>query len=132
MCRKGLLEDPLHSKGSPLAKCHATQGHDPTLDGPCPSSDPDKLCGPRPGLFSLYISASSPAKQEVPRFPRSGISAQEPQGRNRVRSSETLGVWSPRGGVTTVLFMPDARGSPGPRGTGRPPSPLLPPYSRLL
>lgn len=63
----------------------------PTLDGPRPSSDPDKLCGPRPGICSLYISASFPAKQEVPRFPRSGISAREPQGGTRVRSLEAWG-----------------------------------------
>lgn len=107
----------------------------PTLDGPRPSSDPDKLCGPRPGLCSLYISASFPAKQEVPRFPRSGISAQEPQGRTSVRSLETPGLWSPRGGITTVLFMLDAGGTQvlrGQEGLHPLPSHPIPGFSDVL
>lgn len=53
--------------------------------------------------FVLYILASFPAKQEAPRFPRSGISAQELQGRIRVRGMETMGVWRVRAGVAQHL-----------------------------
>lgn len=96
MCKKRLVEDPpSKEKAAPckLRTGHMFQEMASAWMESSPSSDPDELCGPQPGIGPLYSLASFPAKQQgVPGPPRPGVPAQGSAGKNRGGWVETLRV----------------------------------------